>query len=41
MLTLAPRTAAPTPPAFLFTPQVEAETHQIWERVSARITPLE
>jgi quinolinate synthase len=28
-------------PAFLFTPQVDAETRPIWERVSARVTPLE
>src|SRR6201996_5377252 len=41
MLTLAPRAAASTPPAFLFTPEVEAETRPIWERVSARVTPLE
>jgi quinolinate synthase len=40
MLNLAVR-PAPAPPPFLFTPQVEAETRTIWERVSARVTPLE
>ena len=28
-------------PAFLFTPQVDAETQPIWETVKARVTPLE
>ena len=40
MLNAAVRTTAAAP-AFLFTPQVERETAPIWERVSARVTPLE
>ncbi len=31
----------PVRPAFLFTPQVEAETSAIWQTVRSRVTPLE